>query len=257
MKIATNALKTIALVIAAASLSGCMAHLTKQQCSTINWYQRGFDDGSQGKYQRNLSRDIQDCAKFNLTVKTKQYAKGWRAGTRQYCQPNTAYQLGANGRSYPHVCPSDLTTQFNRAWRRGLRRYCIPSTGYNLGRTGKPFPTFCGASQVVSFRNAYQSGYRRYQATRNVRSQIDNTNRQISSVRNNLQGKRNKINTLRGELQSGTDQHGNHLTRPNRHEVKMQIRYLYNDVDGLRDQLDRLNDQLNRLQRQYTNLKAS
>ena len=149
----------------------------------MNWYQVGFTDGSLAKNQRDLSRDIRDCAKFKLKVSTQQYAKGWRAGTRQYCQPNTAYQLGVNGRTYNHICPADLRGPFNQAWHRGLRRYCIPSTGYQLGQAGHSMPGFCGGGQIVAFRTAYQRGYTLYLKTRDVQSQVNNTNRQIGNTR--------------------------------------------------------------------------
>ena len=68
---------TVSTLIAVASvLTGCIPHLNKQQCETMDWHQVGFTDGSQGKSQRDLSPDIQDCAKFQLTVNTKEYARG-------------------------------------------------------------------------------------------------------------------------------------------------------------------------------------
>ena len=193
-------LTVTAFVAVTASLSGCMPHLNKQQCQTMNWRQLGFTDGSQGKSQRNLSRDIQDCAKFQLKVNTKKYAQGWRAGTRQYCRPNTAYQLGVNGQTYNHVCPTDLSASFDRAWRRGLRKYCIPGTGYNLGRAGRAMPTFCTGGQAVRFRNSYQAGYRQFQAQRDIQAQVNNTQRQINDTQNQINDRQNQINRSKSQL---------------------------------------------------------
>ena len=92
-------------------LVACVPHLNKQQCQSMNWYQVGYSDGTQGKLQRDLSQAIEDCAKFNLTVDTKRYTDGWRSGTRQFCHPSRAYQLGVTGSTFNHVCPSGLAAE--------------------------------------------------------------------------------------------------------------------------------------------------
>lgn len=221
-------------VLAIASLSSCMPHLSQQQCQTMNWHQVGYGDGSQGSFQRNLNPAIADCAKFQLTVNTDAYAKGWRAGTRSYCNPNRAYQLGSNGITYNPVCPSDLSGAFSNAWHRGLRRYCVGNTGYNLGRSGKPFPSFCAPDQVNAFRNAYDAGHRRHQQQENLQSNLDSVNAQISSTQNQLADNRKNISDWQNTLSA--DQ----LPPEGRHELKQKIKDARASIDDLQAQLDRL-----------------
>jgi len=251
-----NAAVTGSIIAIASSLSACMPHLNQQQCQNMNWYQIGFNDGSQAKNQRDLTRDIQDCAKFNIKVKTKQYTKGWRAGTRQYCQPSTAFQLGANGKNYNHICPADLSGPFNRAWHRGLRRYCVPTTGYELGHSGHPMPGFCSGDQIVAFRNAYQRGFSLFMQTRDAQSQVNNTSRQIADTRHQIQAKRNRIASLQNQLTSGIDQHGNRIPWPQRVDMQRQITYLNQDIFHLRTQLRQLTRRLGWQQQNLARLKS-
>ena len=245
------------VVTIALSLSACMPHLNKQQCQNMNWYQVGFTDGSQAKNQRDLSRDIKDCAKFKLDVNTKQYTKGWRAGTRQYCQPNTAYQLGANGKTYNHICPAGLSNAFNQAWHRGLRRYCVPTTGYSLGHAGRPMPGFCSGGQIVAFRRAYQRGLNLFMQTRDAQAQVNSTTKQIAGTRHQIQAKRNQIASLQNQITTGIDQHGNQIPWPQRVDMQRQITYLNQDIFHLNIQLRQLNRQLSRQQQNLAGLKAS
>ena len=45
-------------------------------------------------------------------VMRQAYQKGWRAGTRQYCQPNTGFNIGAQGGSFNNICPTDQVGAF-------------------------------------------------------------------------------------------------------------------------------------------------
>lgn len=189
---------------AALALTACVPHLTKQQCLTINWYQMGYADGQQGRNPRNLQQDIQDCAKFKIPVNTPAYQRGWRAGVRVYCRPNNAYNMGVNGKTYNHICPSNMASRFDRAWHRGLRKYCIPATGYNLGRSGAAMPNFCAPDQVNRFRNAYTSGRRIYSAISSTQAEINAVNSQINTANQKIQDDQNDINRWQNVLTSGT-----------------------------------------------------
>ncbi len=85
--------KLLAALSALSLLAGCASHLSQQQCLTTNWQEVGFNDGSEGQAQRDLSGAIQDCQKFQVTVDTSGYQRGWLAGMRKYCVPS--YDQGA------------------------------------------------------------------------------------------------------------------------------------------------------------------
>jgi len=242
--------KPVLLGIGALVLAGCAQHLSQKQCKAMNWYQVAYQDGSQGLYQRSLAKDIQDCAKYKLTVDTKAYARGWHAGTRAYCKPSTAYNLGVNGMNYNKVCPSNLVKSFNHSWRRGLRKYCVAGTGYNLGRAGKPMPGFCAPSQVNAFRNAYNTGLREYQQVANLSGQLRSVNAQIADAQNQMQAQRNNINVWRNKLDAGFPNAPYQVRQRKRARLHRRIRFARDTVRNLQQKVNRLVGQRNRLQRQ-------
>ncbi len=228
-------LKITTLIITTLGLASCALHLNESQCRSINWYDKGMQDGSQGDNPHDLSGAIQDCAKFNLKVNTRAYQKGWRAGTRLFCQPNNGFNIGTQGGSFNPICPSNQMAAFTAAYQRGLRRYCIPSTGYELGRSGRDLPTFCAADLRVPFTNAYRRGQRIYS--------------QVAQLQNQLRDVNDQINTIRDQID-----HNNRIIdrdKPGAHHKK-QRRIAKRENRDLQAALDRLNDTKNSLEQQIS-----
>ncbi|MCH9769541.1 MAG: DUF2799 domain-containing protein [Gammaproteobacteria bacterium] len=248
--------KIILTILALAGLSACVPHLNKQQCLSMNWYSMGYEDGSQGKYQRDLSKDIQDCARFKLTVNTVKYHRGWQAGVRQFCQPNTAYNLGVNGATYNNICPRDLAAKFNRAYRHGLRKFCVPPTGYNIGRAGKPLPDFCAPDQVVAFRNAYADGRRIFITLQNIQNQINDLNGQIGDLNNQIGGRQNDIHHLQHRLVRNKKPNGKPYSGAERELILLQIRDDRSSINGLQGRIEDLQDQINHLRDQQSRVQS-
>ena len=231
-------------------LAGCVPHMTLQQCQSMNWHHAGYQDGMHGKNQRDLNRSIADCAKFNISVNTKQYNKGWHFGVRQYCKPANGMRLGTSGQNYNHICPANMAPAFEKAWRHGLKRYCIPSTGYNLGRSGKPFPNFCSPKQVVKFRNSYDSGRRIYDAGKSVQASIDSIDAQRIATANEIRKRNNAIKVaMRRKSQPG-------VTANIRNQQSAIIRQAKNDIRQLNKRLDKLEAQKNKFKMQKANIEA-
>lgn len=249
--------KLTASCLALTALAGCVPHLTQAQCQSMNWYQVGFNDGQQGKNQRDLNRAISDCAKFKLTVNTQGYARGWRAGTRKYCRPSNGYRLGTNGIQYNSICPSDMTRQFNRAWRRGLRRYCTPDTGYNLGRAGRSFPSFCAPDQLNAFRNAYDRGMRRYRQQASIQADLAGIDARINSTKGQINNTESDIRNWENQLAAGGSGNTPRQRRENRRALKANIRNGRNSLSALRSQLDQLYRERARERAQLNRVKGS
>ena len=225
-----------------AVLTACVPHLTEQQCKTINWYDMGFNDSSQGQVQRNLARDITDCAKFGADVNTRAYARGWQAGTREYCRPANAFRLGVDGENYTPICPLDMAQQFDQQWRQGLRKYCIPETGYNLGRSGKDFPNFCSPNQVVRFRNAYDSGRRIFDSIQSIQSEINNNNSRMIQTASRIRDLNRNIRNWQ--------QQANQAKGPERKQLEQNINGAQRDINELNRQLNTIQNHRDRLQEQ-------
>lgn len=238
-----NSARIMMLSIVTIALAGCMPHLSQEQCKAMNWNQMGFGDGSEGKMQRSLQRDIQDCAKFKVAVDQAGYQRGWKAGVRDFCsKTGTAYDMGANGKNYNHICPSDLAAKFDSSWKRGLRKYCIPSTGYNLGRSGAAMPSFCSADQVGAFRNAYNSGHRVFAAILRTKVELETINRDIKDTQN-------RINRLRDDIAHQQSILSNLALWPQHSAARQQIRNDNNAIYDLQDHLDRATRHRNQVEK--------
>lgn len=243
-------LKISLIITMFVGLTACVPHLNQQQCETMDWNQVGYGDGVAGKYQRDLSGAIADCAKFKLSVNAESYRKGWNAGVRKFCQPNTAYQLGVNGQTYNNICPPDLSPAFAKAWHRGLRLYCVPATGYNLGRSGAPFPDFCAPDKVVAFRNAYASGQRIFSTVQSIEANVQSLDDKINGLSHQIDDNQRQINRLNDQLNSGP------LNPGERRSINYQIRNLNDQILQFRDQVSRLQSQQTQLKQQELDVQS-
>lgn len=212
---------SIAVVVTV--LPGCVKRLSKQQCISMNWYELGMKDGSAGKTKSMLGKEINDCARYKLTVDTNAYAKGWRKGVRQFCQPSNAYDLGAAGRQYNRVCPTDLARNFSHAWRRGLRRFCTPQNGYSVGRSGKDYPNYCAPDLAQAFNSQYRRGKTIYDREQVLRRRINDISRQISHLNRNIRSQRHHINHWRRKL--------------GKNDPNINRESLYRNIDRARDEI--------------------
>lgn len=93
---------------------------------TADWQAIGYEDGSLGKPEITVQSHRKACAKINITPDLVQYQRGHKEGVRVYCKNTSrAYQLGAEGGAYYHVCPADLEKGFLSAYRLGQELFAI------------------------------------------------------------------------------------------------------------------------------------
>jgi len=120
-------------------LSGCISHLSQQECVTEDWKNTGFADSSRGHTLRDISSITNDCSKFGITIgarKMKDYQAGWNLGRDKYCtNVDAAYNLGSNGRPYPDMCPPQNYAAFKSAYDRGESAYQLEVTQEQLQAT--------------------------------------------------------------------------------------------------------------------------
>lgn len=245
-----NMLRSVLALTLTTCITACVPHLNQQQCETMNWNQMGYNDGVAGKYQRDLNGAITDCAKFKVTVDTAAYYKGWNAGVRKFCQPDTAMQLGVNGQVYNNICPADLSGAFASAWHHGLRRYCVPATGYNLGRSGAEFPNFCAPDQVNAFRNAYTSGRRVFTTIQSISTDISALENKINDLHHQIADNQRQISVLNDRLNVSP------LSKEERRRIGFQIRDLNDGILQMRDQIGRLQSQQTSLKQQQLDVQS-
>ena len=112
-------------------LSGC-ASLSEQECRTADWRMIGYEDGVVGRQAGRLGEHRQACADHGLTPDMESYRLGREEGLREYCRPQSVYQLGLRGRAYPVVCPTGLEVDLKPAYKRGRQIHETQSAIGNL-----------------------------------------------------------------------------------------------------------------------------
>jgi len=166
-------MRVISLSFLGLLVSGC-AHLSEEQCKTMNWHQEGRQDAAQGKLHRDLNKAAKDCARFNLAINREQYFVGYKEGARQYCTPDyqTGVELGQAGfaqQDINHRKPvCDLagialrTDAYKPGWEKGIATFCTTDNGYHMANEGKSFPEVCPPALVPGFRAGYRTGQDNY-----------------------------------------------------------------------------------------------
>ncbi|MEM7267757.1 MAG: DUF2799 domain-containing protein [Pseudomonadota bacterium] len=94
-----------AAVIAAVALSGCVA-ITPEQCEITNWYERGREDGLEGRGEARFAEYAETCAKAGVTPDRAAWSGGRAEGLLGYCAPAGAWNAGKDGKAIIGICPA-------------------------------------------------------------------------------------------------------------------------------------------------------
>jgi hypothetical protein len=101
-------------------VSGCASSSSgKLVCAQRDWYELGRRDGSQGATLERRADYRKECGSDFENQFSTVYENGRNAGLVEYCQPDSAFQLGRMGLAYMYVCPSTMESPFLSAYRRG------------------------------------------------------------------------------------------------------------------------------------------
>jgi hypothetical protein len=117
-------MKLLASALLILALSGC-ASMNKAECLNVDWRTVGYEDGVAGRSGDRIGRHRKACAKHGVTPDLNAYQAGREQGLREYCQPETGYQLGVNGYALKSSCPVDLKEGFETAYHSGYELYAM------------------------------------------------------------------------------------------------------------------------------------
>lgn len=158
------------IILGIGLLSGCAHHLNMAECQSTNWQQVGTNDGAAGRQQRDLSRAIEDCQKFNIAVNSSAYSKGWRNGAGKFCTPsyNQGLTAGQQGQAVSGInmrqgfCDqANLrlnTASYRNGFNIGIKSFCTPSQGKLIGQRGEPLPNVCPTNLATAFKRGWSKG---------------------------------------------------------------------------------------------------
>jgi len=116
--------KLLASALLMLGLSGC-ASMNKAECMNVDWRTVGYEDGVAGRSGERIGQYRKACAKHGVAPDLNAYQSGRELGLREYCQPETGYQLGVNGYSLKTYCPVELKEEFESAYHSGYELYAM------------------------------------------------------------------------------------------------------------------------------------
>ena len=105
------------------ALSGCATTMNENECKISDWREVGYVDGTRGMLPDHIATYRKECADYQVTPDLQAYNEGRQEGLTFYCRPQRGYELGAKGRRYQGVCPSELEGDFLYAYRAGRTFY--------------------------------------------------------------------------------------------------------------------------------------
>ncbi|MEM7282490.1 MAG: DUF2799 domain-containing protein [Pseudomonadota bacterium] len=123
----------IGCLLAVVLLSGC-ASMSREECLVSDWHAIGFEDGIRGLTADRIGRYRKDCADHGVSPDLTAYRQGRAEGLEEFCQPQNAFELGANGGQYRGVCPRHLDGEFVDAYRTGRHLYELESSVRSASR---------------------------------------------------------------------------------------------------------------------------
>ena len=78
--------------------------MTPKQCTMVDWYQKGIEDGANGKASTDISSYVTPCSKVNITPNVEAWNQGRTEGLKSYCTAHNAYLVGLSGKTFQPVC---------------------------------------------------------------------------------------------------------------------------------------------------------
>lgn len=96
----------------------------KPNCSEINWFERGRQDGMQGQPSNNWTMTARECAQMS-GLEIQKYTDGWNHGLSMFCTENHGFLAAKAGDAYTKTCPEKYEEDFMRGYKRGLQVFLI------------------------------------------------------------------------------------------------------------------------------------
>jgi hypothetical protein len=122
-RMTSHAAKYLLVSAVLASLTGCAASMSKDECRTVDWRTVGYEDGVAGRPGDRIGEHRRACAEHGVTPDLAAYMAGRDAGMREFCQAHNGYRVGASGQVYAGTCPPDLAVAFERGYDVGRELY--------------------------------------------------------------------------------------------------------------------------------------
>ncbi|HAG90231.1 MAG TPA: hypothetical protein DCL41_00065 [Bdellovibrionales bacterium] len=117
-------MKILILVSLFFVISSC-ATLSKEECVTMDWEQRGKVDALEGKTSDVFVDYTKTCAKHGIQPAQEGYMKGRAEGLKHFCTYENGQQFGLKGNNYEGVCPMEMEPAFMRGYEIGRKEFLL------------------------------------------------------------------------------------------------------------------------------------
>lgn len=97
--------------------------LSKKDCETADWYERGFRDGRVGEFTSALTKYKQQCAAHKVEIEIQHYKMGYNDGLAVFCTFDNGYKEGLVGRVDLDVCPPKSRGEYYRGYWAGKGKF--------------------------------------------------------------------------------------------------------------------------------------
>ncbi|MCB9093235.1 MAG: DUF2799 domain-containing protein, partial [Halobacteriovoraceae bacterium] len=95
--------------------------LTKEDCQSMNWFEKGRSDAMNGKTIKAFSEYNKTCSQYNVTVDHEKYASGRVQGLTFFCTYENGQLFGRGGEAYLGICPQKLEPEFLKGYYIGKK----------------------------------------------------------------------------------------------------------------------------------------
>lgn len=109
-------------LIAGLTLVACTT-LSRRECETIDWKQRGAADGSKGAPPGKFVREAQACREHGLQANEAAYQEGFKLGLENFCTYKGGYEYGLAGQTDTNYCSKEKEAEFLRGNLAGYAVY--------------------------------------------------------------------------------------------------------------------------------------
>lgn len=108
------------------ALSSCSSQLVvlKSNCSEMNWFEKGRQDGLQGQPSNNWIIHNKECENMRQ-AEIQNYMDGWNTGLSLFCTEKHGFITAKSGAAYQKICPAKYEPDFLKGYQQGLQIYLI------------------------------------------------------------------------------------------------------------------------------------
>lgn len=107
-------------------ITSCSSQLVVLQpnCSEMNWFEKGRQDGLQGQPSNNWIMHNRECEKMQQ-AEIQSYLDGWNHGLSMFCTEKHGYIMAKSGEPYKKICPDSYEEAFLQGYKQGLQIFMI------------------------------------------------------------------------------------------------------------------------------------